>query len=67
MYAVAALVSVGACAHVPSDPEARAEYEKANDPAEPTNRVIFKGNQFIDRLALQPTEELRLTTGGLPR
>lgn len=53
-YAVAALLSVGACAHVPTDPAARAEYEKANDPAEPTNRVIFKGNQFIDRNLLKP-------------
>ncbi len=42
------------CAHVPSDPEARAEYEQNNDPAEPTNRTIFAGNQFVDHHALQP-------------
>lgn len=43
-----------ACAHVPGDPQARAEYERNNDPAEPTNRIIFAGNQFVDRHALQP-------------
>jgi phospholipid-binding lipoprotein MlaA len=43
-----------ACAHVPTDPEARAEYEQNNDPAEPTNRTIFAGNQFVDHHAMQP-------------
>ena len=42
------------CAHVPTDPEALADYRANNDPAEPTNRVIFAGNQFVDRHALQP-------------
>ena len=42
------------CAHVPTDPEARAAYDNANDPAEPTNRKIFAANEFIDRHALQP-------------
>lgn len=48
------VLSLSACAHVPTDPEARAEYDRTNDPAEPTNRVIFAGNQFVDRQALQP-------------
>jgi phospholipid-binding lipoprotein MlaA len=43
-----------ACAHVPTDPEARAEYERNDDPAEPTNRVIFHGNQTLDHHVLQP-------------
>lgn len=49
-----AALSLGACATMPTDPEARADYVSANDPAEPTNRTIFAGNQFVDRNALQP-------------
>jgi phospholipid-binding lipoprotein MlaA len=45
---------LSACAHAPTDPEARAEYQQTNDPAEPTNRTIFVGNQFVDHHALQP-------------
>jgi phospholipid-binding lipoprotein MlaA len=48
------LLLLAACAHAPTDPEARAAYDRANDPAEPTNRTIFAGNQFVDRNALQP-------------
>jgi phospholipid-binding lipoprotein MlaA len=47
-------LSLLGCAHVPTDPEALAEYRENNDPAEPTNRVIFAGNQFVDRHVLQP-------------
>jgi phospholipid-binding lipoprotein MlaA len=47
-------LSLFACAHVPEDPEARAEFERNNDPAEPTNRAIFAANQFVDRNALKP-------------
>lgn len=53
----AALVSplvLAACAQTPTDPEARAAYDQANDPAEPTNRTIFAANQWVDRNALQP-------------
>jgi phospholipid-binding lipoprotein MlaA len=49
-----AALTVTACAHVPLDPDARAEYDKVNDPAEPTNRAIFAGNRFIDRHVLKP-------------
>jgi phospholipid-binding lipoprotein MlaA len=52
--AILSLLSLVACASAPTDPEARAEYDSANDPAEPTNRAIFAGNQFVDRNALQP-------------
>jgi phospholipid-binding lipoprotein MlaA len=52
--ALALTLALAACAHAPADPEARAEYERNNDPAEPTNRVIFAGNKFVDDHALQP-------------
>lgn len=54
LLAGAALMTTGGCATAPSDPDARAMYDEANDPAEPTNRVIFEGNQFLDRNILQP-------------
>ena len=52
--ALASLLSLLACAQIPNDPEARAEYRQNNDPAEPTNRTVFAGNQFVDQNALQP-------------
>ncbi len=48
------IVGLAGCAHPPVEPGARAEYERNNDPAEPTNRVIFEGNKFVDDNALQP-------------
>lgn len=38
---------LGACAHGP-------EQQAAHDPGEPTNRVVFGGNMFIDRHAVRP-------------
>ena len=52
---VMVLLAVAACAQVPTDLEARVAYDQANDPAEPTNRVVFAVNQWVDRNALQPT------------
>jgi phospholipid-binding lipoprotein MlaA len=52
--ALALTLTLAACAHPPADPAARAEYKRNNDPAEPTNRVIFAGNKFVDDHALQP-------------
>jgi phospholipid-binding lipoprotein MlaA len=52
--ALASAFALAACAHAPADANARAEYERNNDPAEPTNRVIFAGNKFVDDNALQP-------------
>lgn len=49
---------LGACAQVPTEPAARAAYEEANDPAEPTNRVIFAGNQWVDRNAIRPVAQV---------
>jgi phospholipid-binding lipoprotein MlaA len=43
-----------ACAHAPTNPEARAEYDRINDPAEPTNRAVFSANKFVDDHAMQP-------------
>ena len=51
---LASALALAACAHAPADPEARAEFQKNNDPAEPTNRAIFSANQFVDRNALRP-------------
>jgi ABC-type transporter lipoprotein component MlaA len=49
--AILSVLFLVACASAPTDPEARAEYDSANDPAEPTNRAIFAANQFADRNA----------------
>lgn len=48
------MAALGACAEVPTDPVARSAYDEANDPVEPTNRVIFDGTQWVDRNAVQP-------------
>lgn len=53
-FMLTSVLILSACAHAPADPQARAEYERSNDPAEPTNRTIFAANQFVDRHALQP-------------
>ena len=52
--ALVSALALAACAHPPEEPQARAEYERNNDPAEPTNRAIFAGNKFVDDNALQP-------------
>ena len=51
---LASALALAACAHAPTDPEGLAEFRKNNDPAEPTNREIFRANQFVDRNAVQP-------------
>ena len=52
-----ALLALSACATLPSDPEARAEFQKVNDPAEPTNRAIFAANRYVDANALKPVAQ----------
>src|SRR5579871_2674760 len=47
------LVASG-CATPPNDPIARAEFERTNDPFEPTNREILEFNLFLDRVLLTP-------------
>lgn len=57
-YATALLaflpLALAACATPPSDPAARAEFDKTNDPFEPVNRKIFSFNLFVDRILLRP-------------
>lgn len=50
-------VALSACATPPSDPAARAEFERTNDPLEPLNREIFNFNLFVDRIALKPVAQ----------
>jgi len=50
-------LSAGACATAPTDPEARAEFTKINDPAEPTNREVFDFNQSVDRNLFKPVAQ----------
>ncbi len=55
--AVAGLLLAG-CATVPTDPAARAEYKRLNDPLEPTNRAIFGFNEFLDKALIRPLAEV---------
>jgi phospholipid-binding lipoprotein MlaA len=50
------LASLSGCATPPdpSDPDAVADYNAANDPLEPTNRVIYEVNDGIDVVILRP-------------
>jgi len=49
------MVMVGcATAPDPKDPDAVAEYQEINDPAEPTMRAIFAFNQALDTAILKP-------------
>lgn len=47
-------VLLAGCATPPSDPVARAEFEKENDPLEPLNRTIFAFNLQMDKMFLRP-------------
>jgi phospholipid-binding lipoprotein MlaA len=55
--ALALLLTLGGCATAPADPAARAAFEQTNDPFEPTNRVIFDVNMFVDKWAIEPIAE----------
>jgi phospholipid-binding lipoprotein MlaA len=46
--------ALAACSTPPDEPEARAEYEEANDPFETANRLVFSANVMVDQMALQP-------------
>lgn len=48
-----ALLAAG-CATPPSDPAALAEYNRINDPLEPTNRYVFEVNRLFDFLVFRP-------------
>lgn len=45
---------VAGCATPPSDPAARAEFERTNDPIEPFNRRMFAFNLFVDDNVAKP-------------
>ena len=52
---LAVAVGVAGCATPPKDdPEALTEYQKLNDPIEPTNRAIFEFNLGLDRFLIKP-------------
>lgn len=57
--AFALTVLVAGCATPPpaSDPDALAEFDEANDPIEPTNRVFFKVNDALDTVLLRPAAQ----------
>jgi len=56
LFAALLMGALTACAVPPSDDkEAMAEYEEANDPFEPANRLVFSANVAVDQLVLQPT------------
>ena len=46
------------CATRPSDPDAAAEYDRVNDPLEPTNRVIFAINEGLNQVLFTPVAKL---------
>ena len=54
-----AMVTLASCASAPRDDgEALAEYNKINDPIEPTNRFIFSFNQGLDKGIIKPVTSL---------
>lgn len=57
LFSLGLALSAGACATPPTDPEARAEFDKINDPAEPTNRAVFSFNEAVDRNFFKPVAQ----------
>ncbi len=52
--ALSATLGMAACANLPQTPEEREKAQAVNDPFEPTNRVIFEANDFMDRNLIKP-------------
>jgi phospholipid-binding lipoprotein MlaA len=52
--AVFLATSLAACATPPTDPAARAEFERTNDPYEPFNRRMFAFNLWVDDNVAKP-------------
>jgi phospholipid-binding lipoprotein MlaA len=50
---------LGGCATPPpaSDPDAVADYQEANDPLEPTNRVVYAFNDGLDTVIMRPAAQ----------
>ncbi len=56
---ILAVFTLASCASAPRDgAEALAEYNKTNDPVEPTNRFIFSFNQGLDKVIIKPVTSL---------
>jgi phospholipid-binding lipoprotein MlaA len=53
LLAAVGIMATG-CATVPTDPAAREEFKRLNDPLEPTNRAIFGFNEFLDKALIRP-------------
>ena len=51
------VLAVSACAPPPSEPVARAEFDRTNDPLEPMNRKILDFNLFLDRILIKPVAQ----------
>jgi len=56
-----ALMAVGGCAAVPTDPALRAEFQEVNDPAEPAMRAVFGFNRVVDQVAIKPAAAIYRT------
>ncbi len=52
--ALLAVLLLGGCAGVPSDPADREAYYETNDPIEPFNRTVFRINQGLDSVIFKP-------------
>ncbi|WP_417517047.1 VacJ family lipoprotein [Minwuia sp.] len=57
LLSAAALMTMAACASLPSDPDARAERVEVNDPLEPFNRTMFGFNNALDAAVLKPVAQ----------
>ena len=51
------VLAASACATPPSEPAARAEFDRTNDPLEPMNRKILDFNLFLDRILIKPVAQ----------
>ena len=51
------VLAVSAWATPPSEPVARAEFDRTNDPLEPMNRKILDFNLFLDRILIKPVAQ----------
>jgi phospholipid-binding lipoprotein MlaA len=51
-------LGLGACATRPTEPEAAVEFDKINDPAEPTNRAVFEFNDGFDKHLFKPVAQV---------
>jgi phospholipid-binding lipoprotein MlaA len=60
--ALALALCCAGCATPPTDPEALVAYREANDPLEPTNRLIFERNRVMDRHVLKPVAKAYVET-----